>query len=417
MPTAGLLLALLLGLPVAAALAVVAISVWLGIDGSLAALMQATGGLPEQVGVLATYLGAFTFWRRMIDFTDIPARLYRILAGVGGSPAKQLFALVWALGTTGSSGRGVIEEAVRGRTLLPAVDGLGLSRTGATALLGAVGVAASLVMPSLPLVIFVLLDDDGILRAALAGLIPAAVYLIALTVLGRLLLPHAVRLWPRWVEPEEDKSGSWKSRRQTFLLVAAGIGVPAFCMIVQLATPQEAAVLGAVLLAILGGGLTDGTRRTRLAGLCRGAIVDVVRIMLVVIMAFTLSGLILNKGSGLAIAQPYMLLVLMLAMAVLLGAFMEASSAAVIAVVLVVPLAAVAAFDRMWAAIVLVVAIEFGRMLSAILFSGYAEEGTMGSSAPVILLAAPPTLIAVLVAYPELVLMLPRAVMGNWGER
>lgn len=277
-----------------------------------------------------------------------------------------------------------------------------------------------MIPPSINLIVYGFLTQTSIPQLFLAGLLPGillAMAFLAVTALVCLVNP---------------KLGG---ARRTFPLREMALGLADLLPIILLfsaiigsiykgwATPTEAAsvgVAGALAIAALFGGLN-----TRMIG---EALIGTVRvtamIMLVVIGAsflnFTLSAAGLSQElrgflEGLGFG-PLQTLLVIVAMYIVLGFFIETLSLMVITIPIVVPIVISLGYDPVWFGILMIVLIEMALITPPVGLNLFVVQSARrgGSIAEVMLGAIPYVLamlamVAALIALPQIALYLPMA--------
>lgn len=409
-------LLLLLGLPVVAALVVPAVA-FSGFLLGPAGPSQLGGALIDGAGDirLLTLIG-FALWSRMLDFGQLPARLHEFLRRGRDDAARNALALIWSIGATGAAGRAIAEDAMRGRARLPAADELGLTDGGTTAFFGAIATGASLMTPSLALVVYAIIADVSVGNMLLAGLIPALAYLFALGLISGFVMPRGVTDWPVRIGSYSRGGPGEVNPLATLSLVAAGIALPLALLWNGLTTPVETAVIAVVAILLTAPRERgSGWRPYRIALL--GSASDAMRLFVVFVGTIMFSRLLAFSGTIASLGETisswdeyrFVLIYFLLAVVVLVGMLVETPAAVMIPVPITVPIAANLGYDVVWFGVATVVAVELGRTAAALLAAGYRGEWRPGLRGDVTLLfvAAQLGLIVALVQFPEIALALP----------
>ncbi len=424
--TLGLLLGLLAaGLPVAAALGVLA----LALDGLFAPvpLTLAMGEIAWNTGkdFLLVAIPLFVLLGEILLRAGVAERMYAALSLwlarlPGGLMHANIAACALFAATSGSS---VATAATIGTVALPQAKTFGYDEKLFAGSLAAGGTLGILIPPSINIILYAVLTDTSIPRLYLAALIPgvllAAGFMLVVALSARRNAPPSV-------------VGSATGRRErlaslfhllppvfVFLLVVGSIYA-------GWATPTEAAslgVIGALLLAALAGRLTP----TMLARALESTIKTTTMILLIVIAAailnFVLSAIGLTRQLTAAITElglsPWAMFVAMVLFYLVLGCFMETLSMMITTVPVVVPVMVAAGFDPVWLGVVIIVLVEAALITPPVglnLFvvqslrpGGRIEEVIRGVLPFLLAMLA---MIALLALLPELALWLPRRAMG-----
>ncbi|MDK3019957.1 TRAP transporter large permease [Pseudodonghicola flavimaris] len=427
---------------------------YLGLGGFIAALVLIALGLPVAVamgaiGVVgywylngwmgAAYVLGSTPFESIFPYSFSVIPLF-VMMGVFASHAglsRSLFDVInsfighrrggLAVTTVGASaffgaicGSSLATVATIGRVALPEMKRHGYDESLSTATVAAGGTLGVLIPPSVLLVVYGLLTQSSIgqlfIGALIPGLLGAALYAAAIMI--------KVQMKPE-LAPRAERMG-WSARLTfmgqiwpvvaLFALVIGGIYLGWF-------SPTEAAAIGAVgafFLAQISGGLTFAALRASVfetAGLT--GMIFFILIGAALFNSFLeetglpqlLIGLIQNSG-----LSPLLVMVLILVFYVVLGCFMDSMSMILLTVPLLAPVATELDYNLIWFGIVVVTVAEIGLITPPIgmnLFIVQAAAGDVKLATvvkgilPFIL--ADFTRLALLVAFPLLVLWLPQA--------
>ncbi|GHH03311.1 TRAP transporter large permease [Pseudodonghicola xiamenensis] len=317
-------------------------------------------------------------------------------------------------------GSSLATVATIGRVALPEMKRHGYDPSLSTATVAAGGTLGVLIPPSVLLVVYGLLTQSSIGQLFIGALVPG--------ILGALLYALAiiirVQMTPS-LAPKAERMG-WGARMKflgqiwpvvlLFAVVIGGIYLGWF-------SPTEAAAVGAVgafLLALASGGLTLQAMRSSVfetAGLTGMIFFILIGAALfnVFLEETGLPQMLIEQiqSSGLS---PLTVMVLILIFYVVLGCFMDSMSMILLTVPLLAPVALELDYNLVWFGIVVVTVAEIGLITPPIgmnLFVVQAAAGNVQLSTvvkgilPFIL--ADFTRLVLLVAFPALVLWLPRA--------
>ena len=354
--------------------------------------------------------------------TGIAARTYSALdRWVSWLPGGLVHANVaTATMFSATSGSSVATAATVATVAMPQADRLGYDQKLFSGAIAAGGTLGIMIPPSINLIVYGFLTQTSIPQLFLAGLLPGillAMAFLAVTALVCLVNP---------------KLGG---ARRTFPLREMALGLADLLPIILLfsaiigsiykgwATPTEAAsvgVAGALAIAALFGGLN-----TRMIG---EALIGTVRvtamIMLVVIGAsflnFTLSAAGLSQElrgflEGLGFG-PLQTLLVIVAMYIVLGFFIETLSLMVITIPIVVPIVISLGYDPVWFGILMIVLIEMALITPPVGLNLFVvQSARRGGSITEVMLGAIPyvlamlAMVAALIALPQIALYLPMA--------
>ena len=188
-----------------------------------------------------------------------------------------------------------------------------------------------------------------------------------------------------------------------------------------LATPSEAAALGASALAVLMVIATGQTRLQKLLDSARSAILTSSMICTVLVAASFLSTAMgfLHLPQDLALQiksmtlEPWQLILLLGIFYVLLGLFLDGISITVMVLPITLPLIIQAGFDPVWFGVFVVIMVELGLITPPVGFNLFVLQGLTGQPVGMIARAAFPFFLLLalagilLVLFPEIALWLP----------
>ena len=287
--------------------------------------------------------------------------------------------------------------------------------------LAAGGTLGILIPPSINMIIYGVMTDTSVPKLYLAGFIPGFV----LTVLFSLTVLVACLWRPRW--GGEGIRTSWKERWRTLpdllpplVLLMIVVGAIFF----GLATATESAAVGIIgALAI-----TAWRRRltlTMLREVCEGTVRTTAMVVAILIGAFFLNVVIQTIGLTQQLGKlitaykltPGQVLTAVIVLYLILGTFMEELSMMISTIPITTPLIIQAGYDPVWFGILLVLLIQTAMVtppfgINIFVIHGIRGRGTLSDveigAAPFVVALL--TMIALICAFPDLVMWLPRAV-------
>ncbi|MDZ4397525.1 TRAP transporter large permease [Hydrogenophaga sp.] len=262
------------------------------------------------------------------------------------------------------NGSSVATAVTMTKIALPQMRGYGYDASIGAGVLAAGGTLGIMIPPSVVFVIYGLMTDQDIGKLFIAGILPGllAIALYATTI-----------AWLAWKHPERLPAASpcawferWDSLRglwATILLFTFVLGG----MYWGFFTPTEAAAMGVV------GALCIGVVRRKLLGVqIIAALTDAVKvtasIFTIVIGAYLFGYLLTTLGTTQAIVEyltslpvsRYVVLSLILAMYVILGAVMDELAMILLTVPIVYPAMMQLGFDPIWFGVVIAMTVTFG---------------------------------------------------------
>ena len=368
-----------------------------------------------------TAVPLFVFMGSILGKTGVAEQLFFALEKwVGRLPGGLADTVIVGQALFGAmSGSSMAATATFGRIAVPSMVDRGYAPKLCLGSVAAGALLAPLVPPSILLIVYGGWQGISIVKLFAAGVVPG----FMLTALYVITIIIWVKLNPSLISPPAKVS--WRERlgATVRLLPFVGLIIGVLGVIFGgIMTPTEAASMGAFLALIL----SLAYRRLNLAVL-KESLLESVRItsfcFFILFMATALSMLLNSAGItpqvkefviGLGLGK-YGILVLFLVMYLIMGCFFEAWSMLFITFPLVMPIILDAGFSPVWWGIIYVMAGELGIMtppfgLSLFVLHNVLPEYSIGT----IVRGALPFLIpiyiniAILTAFPEVILWLPR---------
>jgi len=323
-----------------------------------------------------------------------------------------------------TSGSSVATAATIGTVAMPEIRRRGYNESLFLGTLAAGGTLGILIPPSINFILYGLLTNTSVPRLYLAGFMPG----FALAGLFMLIVVVACLIDP--AKGGRKVETSWRERMSglptlippslIFLVVVGSIYA-------GLATPTEAASLG-VIAALLLAAWERAISWPMLRAVAEGTMRTTAMIMLIIIAAqflnFVLGAIGITDGIAEAIkalglgAVGTMLLIVVFYL--LLGCFMETISMMILTTPFIAPVVFGLGWDPVWWGVVLTILIEAALITPPVGLNLYVVQGlrARGPISDVIRGALPfvgamLALIFLLMAFPDIALWLPRAVMGS----
>ena len=420
----GLLLALLgLALPVAAALALLG-----GLLGALFTPIPLHLALGEiawsaSTNALLVSVPLFVLLGEILLRSGIADRLYGSMAAwLSWLPGGLMHANIGAcMAFAATSGSSVATAATIGTVAMPQIRRFNYPEPLFLGSLAAGGTLGILIPPSINMIIYGWLTQTSVPQLYLAGFVPGIV--LGLIFMATILVCCVARPGLAGDRPR----GDWAARIESL----PGLLPPLAIFVVVIgsiyagwATATESAALGvaaALLLAALHGRLTvevlvqalDGTMRTT------GMIMLIVAgawflnfVLSAIGLVNALNGFITGLGLG-----PGQMLLAIIAFYVVLGCFMEPLPMMIVTVPVVTPLVVNAGYDPVWFGILVVLLCETAMVTPPVGVNLFVVQGVRGrGSINEVILGVLPfiaslfAMIALIVAFPQIALWLPRAI-------
>jgi len=319
-----------------------------------------------------------------------------------------------------TSGSSVATAATVATVAMPQAEKLGYDPKLFSGAIAAGGTLGIMIPPSINLIVYGFLTQSSIPQLFLAGLVPGITLAIAFMVVTMIIC----LIWPHL-----------GGTRRTFpfpkMLRALVDLVPIiilFALIVGSiyrgwATPTEAAavgVAGAFVIALAFGGVSFAMMREALLG----TIKITAMIMLIVIGASFLNFTLASAGLGRELTafmeglglSPFGFIMVVVALYIVLGFFIETLSLMVVTIPIIVPMVVAQGYDTIWFGILMIVLIEMALITPPVGLNLYVVQGARksGSLNEVMLGAIPYVFVMLamafaLIAFPQIALFLPNA--------
>ena len=342
---------------------------------------------------------------------------------VGWLPGGLGVATVFATaGFAAVSGASVATSAVFARIAIPEMLKVGYDKRFAAGVVAAGGTLASLIPPSAILVIYAIIVEQSVGQLLLAGFLPGAVS--ALIYAGIVIF---LAKWRKDLGPPV-RGFSWGERFSSLpgaLPIFAVVAIIIYCIYFGWGTPTEAGALGAFVVLVMA--VARGMRWGEL----KGALMESAKLT---VMIFTIIWGVLLYVRFLGFAnlpeafaewiadldQPRIVTLLMiLAAYAILGMFMDAIGMLLLTLPVVYPAVIALGYDPIWFGIIVVKMAELCLITPPIGLNCFVVAGVRPDiSVQDVFRGASPFFVAdvltvaVLIAFPEIVLWLPKAVAG-----
>ena len=319
----------------------------------------------------------------------------------------------------GSSG---VCSATIGRMSVPELTRRGYRESMIIGTLTGSGTLGLLIPPSIMMIVYGIVSQTSIARLFVAGVLPGLMlialfmgYIIVWSLLNRDGVPATAA----------DDEVHWRDVGRIvppIVLVFAVIG----SIYGGWATPTESAVIGvagAVVLAGMGGSLSWTMLRNALTGTVKTStlILLIIAGASVLTTALDFSG-IPKQAAEAVLAMDlgqYQLLAALTVMYLVLGCFLEGVSMIVLTASIVLPMAQAVGIDPVWLGIYLVVMVELAQITPPVGFNLFILQALTGRDLLLVARASMPffllliAAVVLLAVFPEIVLYLPRTMIGR----
>ncbi|HXU88997.1 MAG TPA: TRAP transporter large permease [Methylomirabilota bacterium] len=370
----------------------------------------------------------FVFMSGILLHSGIGRGLYTAVARwvaflPGGLAVASIFSCAIFAAVSGSS---VATAATIGMIAIPEMERRGYHRPLICGSLAAGGTLGILIPPSIPMIIYGVMTETSIGHLYMAGIVPGIV--LALLFAG-FVVGYAM-MWPeRAPRVAEDQNSLLDKVRSLYEVapVALLIIVVLGSMYLGIVTPTEAAALGSfvsLLLAAVARKLTWGTLREAFHSTVRTTSM----VMLIIIFASVFSHVIALIGAPTALLRTvvgldmprWAFFTVVFAFLLVIAYALEELSVMIIMLPILFPLITGLGFDPIWFGIIMVVWLEIGFITPPVGLNLFVIQGlTPGATARDMMLGTTPyvvlmiILVALLFVVPDLVLWLPRQMIGR----
>ena len=422
-----LIAALLLGIPLAMAMATIGIIGYVlisGMDGMLG--MVALIPWSKATHYTFTVVPLFILMGNLIFSARFGEDLYKVARKwVGHLPGGLAVTTVLACtGFAAACGSSTATAATMAKIAVPEMERYHYSRRLSLGSVASAGTLAIMIPPSIAMVLYCSITNQSVGKMFIAGILPGLLMAFSYIV-GAIVLQ--CRLHPER-GPAAERS-SWRERFQSLYKVW---GVLAISLVVMggiymgIFTPTEAGALGSIGALILG----VGSGRLNLERI-KNALLDTARttgmIFLIVIAAFMFSSQFTVSQLPQELARwvigldlpPLAVVIAVIVMYIIMGTFMETIPLIFLTVPIVFPMIDALHVDPIWFGVITIHCIEMGMITPPFGITLFATQASIpGSKLEDIIRGTVPFLIAdvivlvILIAFPEISLFLPGFMKG-----
>ncbi len=416
---------MLLGIPVAFAFLTANIIGAMIFMGGLAAMPQIVINAVESVTIFALVpVPLFIIMGELFFHTGLAVRVFDALDLCFGRLPGRLSYITVAGGTIFAtlSGSTMANTAMMGAMMVPEMSKRGYKQHMSMGPILGTGGLAMIIPPSALAVLLASLAEIDIGKLLIAGVLPGLV----LAILYSILIYAQVRIDPDAAPAYAvEKHSIWQTLGSLVVNVLP-MGFVVFCVIgliiLGIATPTEAAgfgALGVLILAVIYRAISWSIIFKAFSGSLRVTAM----VLLIILASSTFSQLLAFTGASSGLIEwatqadlgRIVMLLIMFAVLLVLGMFMDQVSMMLLTVPIFFPLASVLQFDLIWFGLVMLLALEislttppFGLLLFVMM--GVAPRGTTlwqvaGAAVPYIGCAL--VVLVLLIIIPELATYLP----------
>jgi tripartite ATP-independent transporter DctM subunit len=376
-------------------------------------------------GWALTSLPLFIWMGEILFRSKLSADMFQGLAPwVSRLPGRLLHVNVLGCGIMAAvAGSSAVTCATIGRISVPELEARRYPLNMTIGTLAGSGTLGLLIPPSIIMIVYGVTAEVSIARLFIAGVLPGLLLMLLFmgyTAIWSLLNPGKM---PPADPPVPLLEKIYRSRR--LIPVALLIGSVVGSIYGGFATPTEAAtigVVGALILAAIGGGLTRETFMESLMAAmrtsCMISFIIACAACLTIAVAFVDIPRSLAAWVNAMHLSPYALLAVLAVFMLILGCFLEGISIIVLTSSVMLPMVQAAGIDLLWFGIFVVVLIEAAQITPPVGFNLFVLQSITGKDILAVTKAAIPyfcvlmLLLVLITIFPEIVTALPRMMTG-----
>lgn len=315
------------------------------------------------------------------------------------------------------SGSSAASAATLSTSSIPAMLANGYERSFATGIVAISGTLAMLIPPSIAIIFYGLLSGADIGKLLIAGIVPGLLVTLVIAATIRILLWRNPALAPK------GEPGTWHEKLASIKVAgpfALLFGMVTGLIYTGIATPVESSALGAfgaLLITFFSGKLTRQSVKQALTNTC----VTSSMIGLIIICAHVFGTFLTMTGTTQGIVSsimgsnldPYLILIIIALIYLVLGLFLDQLSILILTVPIVLPLITGLGFDPIWFGIIVILLAEVGIVTPPVGLNVFVVSRVTGIPVEEVFKGIWPhvmahlLLIALLIAFPAIVLWLP----------
>ncbi|WP_306228422.1 TRAP transporter large permease [Bosea beijingensis] len=376
-------------------------------------------------GWALTSLPLFIWMGEILFRSKLSADMFQGLAPwVSRLPGRLLHVNVLGCGIMAAvAGSSAVTCATIGRISVPELEKRNYPLNMTIGTLAGSGTLGLLIPPSIIMIVYGVTAEVSIARLFIAGVLPGILLMVLFmgyTAIWSLLNPDKM---PPAEPPVPFLEKIYRSRR--LIPVALLIGSVVGSIYGGIATPTEAAtigVIGALILAAVGGGLTrasfmDGLMAAMRTS-CMISFIIACAACLTIAVAFVDIPRSLASWVDAMHLSPYALLAVLAVFMLILGCFLEGISIIVLTSSVMLPMVQAAGIDLLWFGIFVVILIEAAQITPPVGFNLFVLQSITGKDILAVTKAAIPyffvlmLLLVLITVFPQIVTILPKMMTG-----
>lgn len=420
-----LIVLLFTGVHIAFAMGICGFLGTLWITGSLSAVQQvALVATEEASSFILSCIPLFILMGMIIFHSGIAGSLYdAIYRFVGRLPGGLAVASTFGCAAFGAvSGASTATAATMASIVLPSMKKYKYDVKLSVGTLAASGTLGILIPPSIPMVVYGVMTEQSIGALFMAGILPgvlSAIIYAAMIVTRAKLNPSLAPPGEKFTWREQIESLKWVwPVAVIFVLVIGGIYLGVF-------TPTEAAGVGCFFAFVFGAMKKMGWHKFKLALYDTGKLTAMILLLIIGGIIFgrflAASGIVSKIGEALGSLpyDRYVVLSIVLLIYLALGMIMDTLAMVILTLPLTFPVIMALGFNPIWFGIIVIKSMEIGLVtppvgLNAYVVAGVAKDVRLEDifAGLVWFIAMDIVTLAILVAFPQITLWLPLAMMG-----
>lgn len=383
--TGGLGLLLIIGLPVAFSLSLLAVAGMYFFNGGTFAFMQIPIISYKSLDDFTlTALPMYVLMSQVLVVSGVGRDLYEMASRwfrhfPGGLAIATLFCCTVFSAISGSS---VATAVTVGAVALPEMVKRGYNKRHVLGLLAAGGTLGILIPPSIPMIIYGSVTGESVGKLFIAGIIPGTILTIAFMIFSAFQTRHI-----------KDKPATWGERMEASRKAIWGLLLPIIIIggiYTGIFTPTEAAAVGVVFSFVIAIVVYKNINMTTLKEILISTVKTNAMILFIIIGAMLLGYIltilqipqeIVNFATSQDI-NPWIIFILINIVLLILGMFLETVSILVITLPILYPIIMALGFDPIWFAIIMVINMELALIsppvgLNLFVLKGLNKENTI----------------------------------------
>ena len=415
---------MLLGMPIAFAIGISGFLFFLTTDTiPVAIAVQRVVSSSQSFTMLAIPL--FVFAGNLMNNTGITTRLIKLSNTITGHMYGNLAQISCVMSTLmgGVSGSANADAAMQSRILGPSMKERGYSQGYGAAINGVSSLIVATIPPSMGLIIFGSVGEVSIGRLFLGGFMPGILMAVALMLTVRFTAKR------RGYMPEREKRASFREIGKGFVESIWALMFPVILIVgirFGVFTPSESGAFAAVYAIVIGVFVYKELTWKKFVQCLRDTAGDIGIIMILVSLSGIFGWVVVFERVPQAMAGfligitevPALLLLIVLALLLVCGMFMETTVVALLLTPILLPVVTSIGIDPVHFGLVMMTVVTLGIMTPPVGIALYTTSTIMGCSPEetakesIPFIGAVLGVVAICVLFPDFILFLPNLVFG-----